>query len=97
MDKLEELDLFTAELFKRPLVVQPSAHIGRGLAAISCTMFTKEGEPFTRLLDMARSLPSQHVKAGHHWPISKMPFKWHFACVQQLPEIEPWQPIEFLI
>ena len=46
MDKLEELDLFTAELFKRPLVVQPSAHIGRGLAAISCTMFTKEGEPF---------------------------------------------------
>ena len=58
MDKLEELDLFTAELFKRPLVVQPSAHIGRGLAAISCTMFTKEGELFSHVLDMARSLPS---------------------------------------
>ena len=43
MEKAEELELFTAELFKRPLVLQPSAHIGRGLAAISCTMFTKEG------------------------------------------------------
>ena len=43
MEKIEELELFTKELFKRPLVIQPSAHIGRGIAAISCTMFTREG------------------------------------------------------
>lgn len=42
MEEVEELELFSKELFKRPLVVQPSAFIGRGLAAISCTMFTKE-------------------------------------------------------
>ena len=44
MEKIEELELFTKELFKRPLVIQPSAHIGRGIAAISCTMFTREGK-----------------------------------------------------
>ncbi|XP_052801995.1 uncharacterized protein LOC128232466 [Mya arenaria] len=42
MEKLEELDLFMVELMKRPLVLQPSAHIGRGLAVLGCSFYTTE-------------------------------------------------------
>jgi len=44
MEEPEDLDLFIAELLKRPLVVQPSAQIGRGLAVINCTLRTREGK-----------------------------------------------------
>lgn len=44
MEEPDDLDLFIEELMKRPLVVQPSAHIGRGIAAINCTFKTREGK-----------------------------------------------------
>lgn len=63
MEKAEELELFTAELFKRPLVLQPSAHIGRGLAAISCTMFTKE-EKWIVLVNQSHPKILGRIKMG---------------------------------
>lgn len=42
MESPEEIDLFMSELMKRPLVLQPSAFIGRGLAVVKCAVYTKE-------------------------------------------------------
>lgn len=44
MEDPDEIDLFMTELMKRPLVLQPSAYIGRGLALIGCTLYTREGK-----------------------------------------------------
>ena len=30
------------------------------------------------------------LKAGHNWPASETPFKWHFACVPMMANIEFW-------
>lgn len=63
MEKIEELELFTKELFKRPLVIQPSAHIGRGIAAISCTMFTRE-ERWIVLINQAHPKILSRIRMG---------------------------------
>ena len=44
MENPDEIDLFMAELMKRPLVLQPSAFIGRGLSIIRCTLYSNEGK-----------------------------------------------------
>ncbi|KAH3795948.1 uncharacterized protein LOC127838082 [Dreissena polymorpha] len=42
MEKYEELDLFIVELSKRPLVLQPSAYVSKGLSVLRCSFYTDE-------------------------------------------------------
>ncbi|KAL4222571.1 hypothetical protein ACF0H5_018610 [Mactra antiquata] len=71
MENPEEIDLFMAELMKRPLVIQPSAYIGRGLSVIGCTLYTKE-ERWVLLINQAHPKIQSRVQLGIEAAKAKM-------------------------
>ncbi|XP_053373411.1 uncharacterized protein LOC123530984 [Mercenaria mercenaria] len=71
MENPEEIDLFMTEMMKRPLVLQPSAYIGRGLAVMRCTLYTKE-ERWVMMINQAHPKIFSRIKMGIETAKAKM-------------------------
>ncbi|XP_060598952.1 sialidase-like [Ruditapes philippinarum] len=71
MENPEEVDLFMAELMKRPLVLQPSAFIGRGLSVLRCTLYSNE-ERWVMLINQAHPKVHSRIKIGIETAKAKM-------------------------